>query len=146
MKKKYGYYVIVIFMYFLTGLTYLHSVPHINGRNPGPKEYVRRTKQIKTVKGAVSKTITATGARKIAIIMVNFASAGTSTSGNEIMSSDDIRGLNYNFSYLRNFYLEASYRKLDIEITFFFSTGSASSLSGNETPFTLSTPMSTYGQ
>ncbi|HAM37889.1 MAG: hypothetical protein A2474_04395 [Elusimicrobia bacterium RIFOXYC2_FULL_34_12] len=124
-------------------ITCLYSVPHINGRDFGPKEYARPKR---TSKGAIAKTITTTGIRKVAVILVNFVSAGTDTSGSETMLTDEIFSLNYNFTYLKNFYKEVSYGKLDLDITFFYTNGSGSALTGNETPFTLNTPMSTYGQ
>ncbi|HAX61990.1 MAG TPA: hypothetical protein DCX95_05490, partial [Elusimicrobia bacterium] len=93
----------------------------------------------------IAKTVGTTGTRKIAVILVNFADAGTGTSGSPTMSSTDITGFNTTFDYFKNFYKEASYGQLNLEITFFHSTGSATSLSGAETPFTLATPMSTYG-
>ncbi|MEW6557961.1 MAG: M6 family metalloprotease domain-containing protein [Elusimicrobiota bacterium] len=119
---------------------YLFAVPHINGKNPGPKEYVRPLPQKR-----IERTITTTGTRKIAVILVNFASAGSNTSGSETMTSSDITGFNTTFGYLKNFYKEASYEKLNLDITFFYNGGSTSTLTGTETPFTLSTPMSTYG-
>jgi len=93
----------------------------------------------------IAKTVGTTGTRKIAVILVNFSDAGTNTSGANTMTSSDITGFNITFDYLKNFYKEASYGQLNLEITFFHSTGSVTSLSGNETPFTLTTPMSDYG-
>ena len=84
-------------------ITCLYSVPHINGRDFGPKEYARPKR---TSKGAIAKTITTTGIRKVAVILVNFVSAGTDTSGSETMLTDEIFSLNYNFTYLKNFYKE----------------------------------------
>ncbi|MBI5574224.1 MAG: M6 family metalloprotease domain-containing protein [Elusimicrobia bacterium] len=129
----------------------LHSVPHINGRDPGPKEHIRKIPDIKSLQKAglspqmIARTIGTTGTRKIAVILVNFSEAGSNTSGSPTMSTDDIIGFNTTFDYFKNFYKEASYGQLNLDITFFHSTGSATSLSGNETPFTLTTPMSTYG-
>lgn len=138
-------------LYFLFSILRLYAVPHINGKDPGPKEYVRKIPDIKMLQKAglspqaVAKTLGTTGTRKIAVILVNFSNAGTNTSGSPTMSSTDITGFNTTFDYLKNFYKEASYGKLNLDITFFHSTGSVTSLSGNETPFTLTTPMSDYG-
>ncbi|PKM92595.1 MAG: hypothetical protein CVU80_02525, partial [Elusimicrobia bacterium HGW-Elusimicrobia-4] len=94
---------------------------------------------------AIAKTVGATGTKKIAVILVNFDSAGSNTSGANTMTSDDKTGFNTTFDYLKNFYKEASYGQLNLEITFFYSGGSTSILAGSEPPFTLSTPMSDYG-
>ncbi|MDO8734032.1 MAG: hypothetical protein Q7K21_02600, partial [Elusimicrobiota bacterium] len=141
----------LILTFNLLPLSFLHSVPHINGKDPGPKEYVRQIPDIKMLQKAglspqlIERTIGTTGTRKIAVILVNFSDAGSNTSGYPTMDSTDIAGFNNTFDYLKNFYKEASYGKLDLDITFFHSTGSVTSLSGNETPFILTTPMSSYG-
>jgi len=134
--------------YCLLPIVCLYAVPHINGKNMGPKEYVHQPvvspgMGVKSL--AISRTITASGTRHIAVILVNFASAGSSTSGNNIMSSSDITGFNNTFNYLKDFYYEASYGKLKLEITFYYSGGSTGTLTGSETPYTLNSSMSSYG-
>lgn len=141
----------LVLTFNLLSLSFLHSVPHINGKDPGPKEYVRQIPDIKMLQKAglspqmIERTIGTTGTRKIAVILVNFSDAGSNTSGYPTMDSTDIAGFNTTFNYLKNFYKEASYGKLDLDITFFYNGGSTSVLSGTETPFTLSIPMSDYG-
>lgn len=145
-----GILLISIFPYF--HISCLYAVPHINGKDPGPKEYVRKIPDIRILRSeglsakAIAKTVGATGTKNIAVILVNFASEGTDTSGNYTMSSGDVYGVNATFDYFKNFYKEASYGQLDLNITFFYSTGSSATLSGNETPHTLASAMSTYGE
>ncbi|OQA89873.1 MAG: Immune inhibitor A precursor [Elusimicrobia bacterium ADurb.Bin231] len=136
----------------------LHSVPHINGKFPGPKEYSRRIPNITRLKQSglttfeVEKAMGASGTHKIAVILVNFASAGSNTTGANanVMTSADITGFKTTFNYVKNFYIEASYGKLIFDFTFFFkdSAGdvkSTATLTGTETPFTLQKSMSEYG-
>ena len=126
----------------------LGAVPHINGKDMGPKEYVHRPEQVPggAAEYGISKTITTTGTRKVAVILVDFLTAGSATSGANAMSSSDIIGLNTTFGYLRDFYAEASYGKLNVDITFYYSGGSTKTLTGYETPYTLNSSMSSYGQ
>ncbi|MFH0947906.1 MAG: M6 family metalloprotease domain-containing protein [Elusimicrobiota bacterium] len=141
----------LLITYHLSLTTVVFAVPHINGKNPGPKEYVHQLPDVQTLRAmgissqAIAKTVVTTGTRKIAVILVNFSEAGTNTSEYPTMSSTDITGFNTTFDYLKNFYKEASYGKLDLGFTFFYYGGSTSILSGTETPFLLTTPMSTYG-
>ncbi|MBN1622249.1 MAG: M6 family metalloprotease domain-containing protein [Endomicrobiales bacterium] len=123
------------------------AVPHITENLTGPKEHVRETKQIITsksgmVKNGISKP---TGTKEIAVILVNFESAGYNTSEANEMTQDDLLGFNETFEYLKNYYAEVSYNQLDLEYTFFYEGGSSNVLTGNETPFTLDKSISYYG-
>ncbi|MBN1383350.1 MAG: M6 family metalloprotease domain-containing protein [Elusimicrobia bacterium] len=154
--KKFLLILIITTAYFLSAswrtVPCLFSVPHINGKDPGPKEYVRKIPDIRVLKtkgmsqNAIAKTVGAIGTKNIAVILVNFSGAGTDTSGSHTMSSDEVYGLNAIFDYFKNFYKEASYGQLNLNITFFYSTGSATTLSGGETPYTLADTMSSYGE
>lgn len=134
--------------YFLLSTSCLSAAPHINGKNMGPKEYVHRSAVSPGgVKGApIFRSIDTTGTRKIAVILVNFATAGSGTSGENMMISSDITSFNNTFNYLKSFYNEVSYGKLNLEITFYTATGSTGTLSGTETPYLLTTSMSSYGE
>ena len=142
------FFLLLTTFYSLLSTSCLYAVPHINGKNPGPKEYVHQPAVspgagVKSF--AIARAVAASGTRKIAVILVNFASAGDKTSGGNMMSTLDIVGFNDTFNYLRDFYTEASYGKLNLDITFFCSTCSVKTLAG-ETPFQLSNlSMSSYG-
>ena len=144
-----GLWAVLITSYFLLPTPCLYAVPHINGKNMGPKEYVHQP-VLSPSRGitnfAIARSVAATGTRKIAVILVDFASAGSSTSGSNSMTTSDITGLNNTFNYLRDFYSEESCGKLNIDITIYYSNGSTTTLTGNETPYTLSNSMSYYGE
>jgi M6 family metalloprotease-like protein len=145
---------------FLLGLSILRfsqisfGVMHINGTDPGPKEYVRPAVKYSSevlrkmgyntenIKGVISPAI---GNRNIAVILIEFQNPGTNSSGGNTLTQSDITGFNTTLNYLKNFYNEASYGKLKLNITYFYNGGTTTSLTGNETPYILNTPMSNYG-
>ncbi|MCB4790452.1 MAG: M6 family metalloprotease domain-containing protein [Elusimicrobia bacterium] len=132
----------------------LFAVIHINGTDTGPKEYTRPAKKYdeqtlikmgyapEKVMGVVAP---ATGTKKIAVILVQFTISGSNTSGQNTLTSGDIVGFNNTLDYLKNFYNEASCGKLVLDITYFYNNGTASVLTGNETPYKLSSSMASYG-
>jgi len=129
----------------------VQAVPHISGQPFGPKDYVRPAGKPREVyENGIRKIISpVTGTHKIAIILANFPSADpTSTSGAPAMNSSDILGFTTTFVYLKNFYNEASYGTLKLDITFISgTTGSVSSsiLTGAEIPIVMTHPMQWYG-
>ena len=130
------------------------GVMHINGTDQGPKEYVRPVVKYtpealrkmgyttENVKGVISP---ATGNRNVAVILIEFQNPGTNSSGANTLTQEDITGFNTTLNYLKNFYNEASYGKLKLNITYFYNGGTTAALNGNETPYILNTPMSAYG-
>lgn len=97
--------------------------------------------------GKRAQAIGSTGAKKVAVILVNFKSAGSSTSGSPTMSSSDIQNVSTYMSGLRNYYLEASRNNLTVEPTYVYSGGTKtypSTLNGSETPFTMNNSMESY--
>ncbi|MDD5688320.1 MAG: M6 family metalloprotease domain-containing protein [Elusimicrobia bacterium] len=160
MKKTSTFLILHLSSFILFLASSLYAVPHINGKNPGPKEYVHQHPDIKILKETglsqqvIAKTIGTTGTRKIAVILVDLEPNGVNTSGNETMTNEDKIGFNDTLSFLKNFYKEASYSLLDIEFTFFYYSikdsvaKSTPTLEGiyNEMPFPLSRTMSYYGE
>ena len=67
---------------FLLAASNLGAVPHVNGRDMGPKEYVHRNQKVSAGEGAyaISKTIATTGTRRVAVILVDFQTPGSATS------------------------------------------------------------------
>lgn len=128
-----------------------HAVPHISGNYWGPRDHVRPLQTTveysrEFPKRAIRKVINPpVGVKKIAVILVNFASADSTTSGSQTMTAADIVGFNGTFGYLRNFYKEASCNNLSLTITYYFQGGSVSTLTGLETPFPLTKSMEYYG-
>jgi immune inhibitor A len=130
------------------------SLPHRYGLY---KNHIRSRPAIRHLKGAISKAegliSPISGPRRIAVILVNFnpqandANSSQPNSGSSQLTTTDILGFQTTLGYLKNFYNEASYGKLSVNITYFYSSGSgsAASLIGNETPFTLNHSMSYYG-
>ncbi|PIU83243.1 MAG: hypothetical protein COS68_05080, partial [Elusimicrobia bacterium CG06_land_8_20_14_3_00_38_11] len=108
-RNKFGMTLCVILHFTFYIFNCLFAVPHINGKNPGPKEYVHKIPDIRTLKAAglsqqaIARTVGTTGTRQIAVILVNFSDAGTNTSGYPTMSRTDITGFNTTFDYLKNF-------------------------------------------
>ncbi|HCJ65829.1 MAG TPA: hypothetical protein DHV62_00505, partial [Elusimicrobia bacterium] len=135
-------------------LSTILAAPHISGKHiPGqPKDHVHKIPDVQKLRAkglspqAIRETIGTVGTKEIAVILVNFASAGTNTSRAEMMTPTDTTGFNTTFSVVKNFFKEVSYNQLNLEITFFYSTGTATTLSGSELPYSLSDSMSSYGE
>jgi M6 family metalloprotease-like protein len=124
----------------------IYGVRHISGQMneyKGPEEHIRaRGAQAVSLRKTISPE---QGVKKVAVILVNFKSAGVFTSGYHKMTKEDILGLNETFEYLRNYYLEVSYQKVDVRCEFVHLNGISAELSGDELPFELGRSMSSYG-
>jgi len=128
-----------------------YAVMHLDGKTPGPADYTRPIEKPKltaqTTKTVVKKVIALpTGAKNIAVILVDFTSAGDNTTDGVFQFSvADIIGVNTTIDYLKGFYTEASYGALTLNFAYFYSAGSSTILTGTEIPFTLSNSLSYYG-
>jgi len=137
-----------------TGLAY--GVSDITGKFHGPKEGVKPLKNLQVYEmraGAkrVLRTIpqAVTGTMRVAVIVVQFSSAGNNTSsgldGSYQLTPADLSNISSNIDYAKAFYHEASYGKVALVSTYYSNGASSSTLTGNETPFTLNHAMSYYG-
>jgi|GEM_PF-1498258 len=134
----------ILFLFSCISISF--SVPHISGEHVAgqPKDGVHsmslELQILRTLSFSeehVKKAISPTGTKRVAVILVNFTSAGEGTSGEPDMSKNP--GYSKIREYLLDFvqyYREVSYGKLNIEISTFPSDNSA---------YTLPHPMSYYG-
>ncbi len=135
-------------MIAVSGISF--AVPSKDGKHPGPKEAVR-PREVVQVYDAKTKTMRAirkSGVIKIAVIPVNFVSAGPSNSGSYTLTNRNLLDMATNLAYLKNFYNEAAYGTVIASFTVVFSTFQQTSLqqvNGSEMCVTLSTPMAWYG-
>ena len=91
------------------------------------------------------RAIRQTGTIKVAVIPVQFTSAGSSNSGSNTISSQNLQDMAANLANLHNFYNEVTYGTVNIQLTVIFNGAqkSTSAVTGSETCITLST-MSYY--
>ena len=125
---------------------------HLDGKTPGPIDYTRPIEKpkltVETIKAISNKVIVSPiGSKNIAVILVDFQSDGpNTTSGGHTLTKPDKLEINTTIDYLKGFYAEASYNALTLNFTYFYLGGSSTSaLTGNETPFTLSDSLSSFG-
>ena len=121
-----------------------------------PRDHIHRIPDASALRAkgmsqqAIARAIGATGTKRIAVILVNFSGANSSTSGSPVMSPTDIVNVHSDFvTFFKNYYAEASYGKLSFDIAYVFFGGTksfATGLNGTEAGFTLSQPMEYYGQ
>jgi len=144
--------IFLCFILLFTATIRSYAVMHLDGKTPGPTDYTRPIEKpkltVQTTKTISKKVIApASGAKNIAVILVDFISAGADTTGGIFqLSGTDITDINTTINYLKGFYTEASYGTLTLNFTYFYNSGSsASPLSGAETPFTLPNSLSYYG-
>jgi M6 family metalloprotease-like protein len=145
----------------------VEAVPPFPGLNkgPGPKEHVHKIPNINSLRAlglnekSIQLAIGATGTKKVAVIIVNFSSAGSTTSGSAQMSDGEFKNISTLMSNLRAYYLEVSGNLLTVEPTYIYSSNSNGSggittktfpnaLSGNassEYPIMLNRAMEYYG-
>jgi len=143
------------FLYFELLLFSVPPIPELNTKNY-PKDHVSKKflkKRLKAkqnfIEGSPSfyKASGTIGTLKLAVILVDFPSAGDNyTSGDYTMSQEDIKNFNVFFSSFVSYYDEDSYGKLNIDVYFCTQEGVTKTLTGNETPFVLDYSMSYYGQ
>ncbi|MBN1621351.1 MAG: M6 family metalloprotease domain-containing protein, partial [Endomicrobiales bacterium] len=153
--KKTAKVIFLLLSFLLIYSDKIFPAPHKNGLNTGVRDYVRpRPKYDKKtlkamgyspdkIKGVISPAI---GTQKVAVVLVEFLVTDASTTGAPALTSEDLLRFVDTFNYLKNFYKEASYNKLDVDITFFYNGGSSSTLTGTENPYILNRLMSYYGQ
>lgn len=135
----------------LVGLSDLGlAVPHLDpDAYPGAKPC-----HVKTITPAMVKkfgsprlaVITpATGTQDIAVIIVRFPSAGSSTSGGSTISN--AANFNTYFTGMRNYYNEVSFGALTLNVSFFGATAAAGGDADATTAgsFLMSNPMEYYG-
>ncbi|MFC2062198.1 M6 family metalloprotease domain-containing protein [Elusimicrobiota bacterium] len=127
--------IIIIGAVFAVQSITLHSAPSYEGA-PGPQEYINRQPEI----SAQAYKAAVTGNKKVAVILVDFLNAGSNTSGQNHMNADDVDNFgNWFKSGSRNFedyYDEASYGQLELEVTFAVQGGTKTTLTGGvDTPF-----------
>jgi len=151
-KKLRGLWVVVVIGALVGGSLLAVPPRDPNYRGPFPKDHVHKIPDVRTLRALgyspnqIQKVIGTTGTKKVAVVLVNFPSADSTTSGSPVMTSTDIVGFNTLFANLKSFYNECSYGQLNLDITFFHSTGSTTNLTGGETPYMLGNPMQYYGQ
>jgi len=128
----------------------LHAAPSPDGFH-GPKEYVNRPAGI----SSQDYRAMTTGTQKVAVILVDFPSAGSDTTDpyNEDgkMSDADIQNIDAWFktdsSNFEDYFSESSYGRLDIDIAFAVEGGTTNSLSVIKSShcFTMNNSMAYYG-
>ena len=117
-----------LFVFTLSPITYHLSLafgaPHISGKHiPGqPKDHVHKIPDVRQLRAiglspkAIREAIGATGVKKVAVILVWFPSAGTTTSGQNTI--DNFTQIKDYLTGLTTFYREVSYNgALDIQVT-----------------------------
>ncbi len=107
----------------------LHAAPHISGRRiPGQPvdgvsqraQEAQRLRALGYAPEKIQKAIGAVGVQRIAVVFMNFPSAGTTTSGSPtIQNYTNIIGY---IAAMRRFYKEVSYNTLDLQFSYFPST------------------------
>lgn len=122
---------------------------------PGPKEHVHHKPDINFLRTtglserAIQQAIGATGTKNVAVILVNFSSAGTGTSGSSTMTLAEISSIATMITNMRNYYLEVSGSSLTINPTYIYTGGATKTFSqgldGSENPISLTNPMESYG-
>lgn len=94
---------------------------------------------------AIARVIGATGTKKVAVLLVSFSSSDSSTSGFPAISAADMSQIQDTVDFLKNFYYEASYHQLTLNVDYIVKGGATSSLSAGSTAFMLPYSMQTYG-
>jgi M6 family metalloprotease-like protein len=168
--KKISAIIIFLAATFIVGAV-SYAVPSRDGKHRGPKEAIksREVTMVYDEKTKTMKAIRKSGTIHVAVIPVQFVSAGQQTSESSrwdpfngrpttnpyynnpqycVITSTNIVSMSTNLTYLKNFYNEVSYGTVNVQFTVFFSSGlqeTVSQLTGAETCVQLSTPMAYYG-
>ncbi len=138
--------VLFVILFTLVFCQYADAAPSISGE-PGPKEYVNKPAGI----SAQDYHAMTTGTKTVVVILVDFPSADASTSGSPKMNADDITNIDIWFKTdsknFEDYYSEASYTQLTLDVTFSVYGGTKSSLAGVKSTqcFTMLHDMSYYG-
>ncbi len=138
--------VLFVIVFTLVLCQYADAAPSISGE-PGPKEYVNKPAGI----SAQDYHAMTTGTKTVAVILVAFSSEGTGTSGSPTMTDADIANIDSWFKKgsknFEDYYSEASYTQLTLDVTFSVYGGTKSSLAGvvSTQCFTMPKDMSYYG-
>jgi M6 family metalloprotease-like protein len=124
-----------------------YAVQSINGR-PGPVEFVNRPEGITVQQFKDAHA----GTETVAVILVDFSSSGSGTSGEITMTEEDIDNIESYFNTgpknFEDYYEKVSYGDFIPKVTFSVKGGTRSTLDGIKSthPFTMPFSMAFYGQ
>ncbi|OGS22096.1 MAG: hypothetical protein A3J83_03740 [Elusimicrobia bacterium RIFOXYA2_FULL_40_6] len=138
-----------VFLLFSTNSSY--AIISLDGKKTGPKEHVHHIPDINSLRAKklpesrIMLEIGSSGIKKVAVIVVSFASLGISpTSGSLPLTSGDLYYIDDAGKFLKDYYKHSSYGSLDLEVTFFSGNAQYNSLISSAVPYELPNSLSYY--
>ncbi|MBU2614881.1 MAG: hypothetical protein KKG87_04910 [Elusimicrobia bacterium] len=139
-----------LLLFLLLSNKNVYPIIHVNGKDPGPKEYVRVIPNINKLRSLginesqISQSMGTTGAKKVAVIIVSFSSEGLATYGSLPFYTTDLQYIQDACTFLKDFYKQASYGKLNLTIKYFAGNNQYDSLPSTASIYILQHSISYY--